>query len=43
MINAENFSTYDRVVREQAAQAFGGVPSEVTTLLRSDGYAMPGQ
>ncbi|MFI7636728.1 hypothetical protein [Nonomuraea sp. NPDC049400] len=42
-INAGNFATYDRVVRKQTALAFGGVPSEVTTLLRSDGYAMPGQ
>ncbi|MEV4111639.1 hypothetical protein [Nonomuraea sp. NPDC049695] len=42
-INAGNFPTYDRIVREQTALAFGGAPSEVTTLLRSDGYAMPGQ
>ncbi|MFC7381744.1 hypothetical protein [Sphaerisporangium rhizosphaerae] len=43
VINAANFATYDRVVREQTAVTFGGAPVEVTTLLRSDGYAMPGQ
>lgn len=43
VINAGNFATHDRVVREQTAVAFGGVPIEVTTFLRSDGYAMPGQ
>ncbi|MEV4016502.1 hypothetical protein AB0J35_38990 [Nonomuraea angiospora] len=43
VINAGNFAAFDRAVRTQTAQAFGGAPSEVTTLLRSDGYAMPGQ
>jgi hypothetical protein len=43
VINAGNFAEFDRAVRTQTAQAFGGAPSEVTTLLRSDGYAMPGQ
>ncbi|MGV9375894.1 hypothetical protein ACWDRB_08770 [Nonomuraea sp. NPDC003707] len=43
VINAGNFAGFDRAVREQTALAFGGAPTEVTTLLRSDGYTMPGQ
>ncbi|MFI6738372.1 hypothetical protein ACIBI9_36070 [Nonomuraea sp. NPDC050451] len=43
VINAGNFAAFDRAVRTQTALAFGGAPTEVTTLLRSDGYAMPGQ
>ncbi|MEV1179552.1 hypothetical protein, partial [Nonomuraea sp. NPDC049784] len=43
VIDAGNFAEFDHAVRTQTAQAFGGAPSEVTTLLRSDGYAMPGQ
>ncbi|MEO3790846.1 hypothetical protein ABGB14_11560 [Nonomuraea sp. B10E15] len=42
-INVETFTTIDRIVREQADWALGGEPRQVTTLLRSDGYAMPGQ
>ncbi|KAB8182984.1 hypothetical protein FH608_049610 [Nonomuraea phyllanthi] len=43
VVNAENFATFDRIVREQAIWALGGEPRHMTTLLRSDGYAMPGQ
>ncbi|MEV4221013.1 ABC transporter permease [Nonomuraea sp. NPDC049725] len=42
-VTAEDFGRQDKTVRDAAAEAFGGVPAEISTSFRSDSYAMPGQ